>query len=82
MIVAYTGPERRQADRLHKLSDEYRRAYAFTSRVSVNWSPESLRVRLRVLMSALPYYEESWGEVDALADLLGKHQPPWGRSEL
>lgn len=77
--MAYTGPDRRQTDRLQKYANDYDRQYAFTSRISVNWSPERLRTRLWVLMSVLPYYEEMWGEVDALADLLSKHQSSWAQ---
>lgn len=76
--MAYTGIERRHVDRQHKYSTDYDQQYAFTSRVSVNWTPEKLQTRLWVLMNALPYYEELWGEVDALADLFSKHQSVWG----
>lgn len=78
--MAYTGIERRHADRQQKYASDYDQQYAFTSRVSVNWAPEKLRTRLWVLMNALPYYEELWGEVDALADLLSKHQSVWAQS--
>jgi hypothetical protein len=74
--VAYTGPERRQADRSHAPSNDYDREYAFASRVSANWSAARLYARLWVLMRELPYYEDLWGEVDALTDLLCKHRPP------
>ena len=76
--MAYFGPERRNADRLHAPASEYEREYAFACRIAANWPPGKLNERLWVLMRCLPYYEDMWGEVDALVDLLARHRlPPW-----
>jgi hypothetical protein len=42
-------------------------------RVSATWSPAKLNERLSVLMRCLPYHDDMWGEVDALAALLARH---------
>jgi hypothetical protein len=63
--VAYNGPERQQSDRSHDPADDYDREYVFAIRVAVSWSAEKLSARLWLLMRALPYCEDLWGEVDA-----------------
>ena len=72
--MAYSGPERRAADRRHEPASGYDREYAFAWRVAANWTAARLRERLWLLMRDLPYYEDLWGEVDAFADLLSKHR--------
>lgn len=54
----------------------YDRAYAATRREAHSWSALRLTVMLKLTISKPDQSEANWGAFDAIADLLGRIEPP------